>query len=265
MESSRMAPDPHRDDPAEPRRPDLAGVPQAHGGIGYLKLIEQLHATLQPSSYLEIGTARGVSLALAQCDAIAVDPKFQFAANPAGSRQRTLLAQQPSDAFFRSGMLPAMFPDGVDLAFLDGLHLFEFLLRDLINVCGHLRRNSVVLLHDCLPLTEAMAARRPAGAKTEDPRDNWWTGDVWKVLYVVRACMPEAVVTCLDCPPTGLVCLTNLDAGHAGLMARYFELVREFGDIDQREGWLPRLYQDFPVESSRRYLDASELHRRFWL
>ena len=45
----------------------------------------------------------------------------------------------------------------MELAFIDGLHLFEQVLRDFINVERHSSPSTVVLLHDCLPLDEATA------------------------------------------------------------------------------------------------------------
>ncbi|MCR4265978.1 class I SAM-dependent methyltransferase, partial [Nitratireductor sp. ZSWI3] len=240
-------------------------VRDQHQGVNYLQFIGSLHDSLKPESYFEIGTAKGSSLKLAQCDAVAIDPKFQFDTDCIGSRNRTFLIQEPSDHFFRNNDLRTFFPGGVDLAFLDGMHLFEFLLRDLLHVSRYVRSNSVVLLHDCFPITERMALREQQKPSSDEPFANWWTGDVWKILYAIRKYMPQVSVTCLDCPPTGLVALTNVKGVGDVLENRYFEIVSEFIEMDKEPGWLDRLYADFEITSSQSLLQINELRKRFWL
>lgn len=50
-------------------------------GMHYLAYLEQLHQTLKPKVYLEIGTETGASLSLANCISIAIDPKFRLQAD----------------------------------------------------------------------------------------------------------------------------------------------------------------------------------------
>ena len=238
---------------------------QAHTGINYLQFIGKLHSVFKPKSYFEIGTAKGKSLQLAQCDAVAVDPQFQFDAGCAGTRRRTILIQQTSDEFFRDDSLRNYFRSGVDFAFLDGMHLFEFLLRDLMHVSRFLRPNSIVVMHDCLPLTEHMALREQKKSDSTEPMANWWTGDVWKIIYVVKKYMPKVAMTCFDCPPTGLIALTNAKGVGAELEDRYFEIVAEFMNMDVQPGWLDKLYSDVEVFSSREYMAPKELRKLFWL
>jgi hypothetical protein len=94
------------------------------GKAMYLHVLERLHRELSPVSYLEIGVRHGGSLALAHCPAIGIDPA------PAIDRElphATKVHVLTSDEFF------ADHADGVtpDLSFIDGMHLFEYALRDL--------------------------------------------------------------------------------------------------------------------------------------
>ena len=105
-------------------------------------------------------------------------------------------------------------------ALIDGMHLFEFALRDFI----HIERCSVpgtrVLLHDCYPLDAATAAR--------ERRTNFWTGDVWKVVACLRKHRPDLDVRTLASPPSGLTVVRGLDARSEVLASRYDELCREY-------------------------------------
>ena len=61
----------------------------------------------------------------------------------------------------------------VDLAFIDGMHLFEYALRDVFHTERHTRWTSVMVLDDMLPRSVDEAAR--------DRHTDAWTGDVFKV------------------------------------------------------------------------------------
>jgi hypothetical protein len=50
-------------------------------GVGDIEFLTAVHTHLAPRSYLEVGAATGVSLAVAGCDAIAVDPRFEIKAS----------------------------------------------------------------------------------------------------------------------------------------------------------------------------------------
>jgi hypothetical protein len=62
------------------------------------------------------------------------------------------------------------------------------------------------------------------------PRKNW-TGDVWKLIPILRKYRPDLKLTVLDCRPTGLVCVTNLAPGNTELTRNYDAIVAEFGTI----------------------------------
>src|ERR1700733_9654064 len=100
-------------------------------GVPYLDFLTALHTHLTPRTYLEVGTETGSSLALVGCDAIAVDPQFQLDVTATGNRRRTFFFQMPSDTFFATENVRQLLGRPVDMVFLDGMHRFEFLLRDL--------------------------------------------------------------------------------------------------------------------------------------
>ena len=96
---------------------------------------------------------------------------------------KTVLFQMTSDAFFRDKSSLSCIDGEIDLAFLDGMHTFEFLLRDFYNteaICGP---HSLIAMHDCLPLNIEMTHRN-MGVSLEKGRNSafpdFWTGDVWK-------------------------------------------------------------------------------------
>jgi len=100
------------------------------GAVPYLQVLQTLHDALQPSLYLEIGVRRGRSLALARGPAIGVDPAPELAeALPESTR----LFQVASDDFFRDLAAQEM-KVSPDLVFIDGMHLFEYALRDFMHV-----------------------------------------------------------------------------------------------------------------------------------
>lgn len=211
-------------------------------------------------SYLEIGTAHGASLAAISCDCVCVDPQFRIDRDVIGAKRNAFFFQMTSDEFFARHDLASFLPQGVDLAFLDGMHQFEFLLRDFINTERHCRPGSIVLLHDCLPLNERMAERLPRNdpAEAMATRD-YWTGDVWRLLPILARYRPDLRILALDCPPTGLVACTRLDPGSTALDDAYQAIVDEFGALELSSFGLERLWRLYPVRSSRALLSAEAL------
>ena len=94
-----------------------------------------------------------------------------------------------SDKFFADVDLQAVLRNRIDVAFLDGMHNFEYLLRDFINVERFCHQKSLILMHDCLPTVPGIAARdRPANELSA------WSGDVWKLLPILRKYRPNVLV-----------------------------------------------------------------------
>ena len=91
----------------------------------------------------------------------------------------------------------------LDLVFIDGMHLFEYALRDFMNVERHCTWTSVIVFDDMLPRDVDEAAR--------DRHTKFWAGDVFKVIDVLRRYRPELVVLPIDTEPTGTLVVMGAD------------------------------------------------------
>ena len=214
-------------------------------GLPYLDFLSALHEALRPNWYLEIGTRKGRSLERARGRSIAIDPEFRIATDVVRGLPELHLFQQTSDDFFAGGFLER---NGIriDLAFLDGMHLLENLLRDFINAERQAAAGAVFAIHDCMPWNAAMA-ERDRGRSVGDE----WTGDVWKLLPILQAVRPDLSITVADCPPTGLVLVTNLDGANTALADSYAEIVAEMAPLTLGAYGPARLFDDFPFADSR--------------
>src|SRR5919198_251032 len=94
----------------------------------YRAFLSGLHDRLQPPTYLEVGVGRGGSLALARSAAIGIDPDYDLNVELG---PETTLFKEPSDGYSaRPDPLEPIGGRAVSLAFIDGLHLVEYALRD---------------------------------------------------------------------------------------------------------------------------------------
>lgn len=172
-------------------------------GEHYLQLLERIHTHLRPRTYVEIGIFAGASFRLAQPPTLAlgVDPDPRIAAPPSPHHR---IFRTTSDAFF-AGRDLAQALDGrrVELALIDGMHQFEFVLRDFLNLERHCAREATILVHDCFPLDATSAARsRTTG---------FWSGDVWRAILALRKWRPDLQLHTVAARPTGLGVIRNLD------------------------------------------------------
>ncbi len=238
-------------------------------GLRHTAFIAKLVEELGAQSYFEIGTARGDSVANLACTAICVDPAFKIERDIMGRKPALHLFQLTSDEFFARHSISALLPPpGVlDVAFLDGLHHFEALLRDFANTERHCGPDSVVLLHDCLPQRPICALRRGGNAAllAQDTRravpdgGGGWTGDVWKLLPILRQHRPDLRLAVFDCPPSSLVAVTRLDPSSTVLRDRYDDIVAEWMEADRRPGWFDALHDSVTLLPSREHLTAAAL------
>lgn len=241
--------------------PELSlGIPLEHAGIDYKCFTSQLSRKRECRLYLEIGVQNGIHLSMIAAErAIGVDPDFRLSANVMVGKGRLDLHQATSDAFFAGPGHPSTLDDRFDLAFLDGFHTFEFLLRDFYNAEKVATRGALIVMHDCLPLNAEMADRDEGrayarGENTAFPRH--WTGDVWKVVPILRAHRPDLRIVCVDCPPTGLVCVTELDPASTVLESRYLDIVDEFRRVPNDLAAIASLYRDNPLVRSADVLSS---------
>lgn len=188
----------------------------------YRKFLAQVHQRLRPRNYLEIGIRNGGSLALSRCRSVAIDPAYSITAE---LNAPVSLFRTSSDEYFaRPDPLQPTGGEPFDLAFIDGLHVFEFALRDFINAERHSSNRGMIIFDDVLPRTVDEAARiRHTTA---------WTGDVYSMLGVIEKYRPELSVITVGTQPTGLLMITGLDPQSTVLTDHYAEILLEFRHAD---------------------------------
>jgi hypothetical protein len=205
--------------------------------------LRELHRRLRPRNYLEIGVNDGRSLTLSRVPSIGVDPAFKVTSP---LRCDLHLVKATSDDFFarpdpiqhvRSARNPIRnvrrgrpildaWRGGttLDLAFIDGMHLAEFALRDFLNVERFSRWSTVIVLDDMLPRNIDEAARE---RHTKD-----WAGDVFKVVDVLERHRPDLTVLTVDTEPTGVAVVVGADPASSVLRDRLDTLTAELTTPD---------------------------------
>ncbi|HEX4388981.1 MAG TPA: class I SAM-dependent methyltransferase [Steroidobacteraceae bacterium] len=161
-----------------------------------------MHAHLCPATYLEIGVACGDSFRLpgVQTRAIGIDPAPRV---PYTLRAHQKLFALTSDEFFaRHDTIAELGGQRVQMAFIDGMHHFEFALRDFANVEAVCDPRAVIFIHDCHPIDARSSAR--------EQTTGFWSGDVWRLILLLKKHRPDLQIHTLATPPTGLGMITHL-------------------------------------------------------
>ena len=113
------------------------------------------------TNYLEIGCFKNENF-----DKIIVKNKIGVDPNSGGTLRMT------SDQFFATNN------NKYDLIFIDGLHVYEQVKKDIKNSLQCLNDSGIILIHDCLP--------RKLWYQTPKRMSFTWNGDVWKALVECR-------------------------------------------------------------------------------
>tara|TARA_B100000242_G_C42988518_1_gene458837 strand:+ start:414 stop:1091 length:678 start_codon:yes stop_codon:yes gene_type:complete len=130
-------------------------------------LIEKYHY----EDYLEIGCDKNQLFSRVNIkNKIGVDP------HSGGNIRKT------SDEFFLTN------DKAFDLVFIDGLHNYQQVKKDIINSLNCLKNNGVVLIHDCLP--DSMSKQAVPRYRMQ------WNGDVWKAIVDSRRNPDLETFTC---------------------------------------------------------------------
>lgn len=194
-------------------------------GPDYYDWLKLFHNWLRPASYVEVGLGHGRSLALAGpgTKAIGIDPYQGFWERlnyvcPHGPA--TLFPLTSDDFFAQYDLLDVLERDTFDLGFIDGLHLFEQALKDFINLERYARNDSVILIHDCLPIAPIVAERKRC--------TGFWTGDVWRIIPCLKTFRPDLKIMTIPTKPSGLGVVTNLDSTSTVLTENYDDIVRYY-------------------------------------
>ena len=113
------------------------------------------------NSYLEIGCDRNQNFSNIKIEKrVGVDPV------EGGTHQMT------SDHFF------SINKDNFDIIFIDGLHEYSQVMKDIKNSLKFLNKEGIILLHDCLP--------RTIWNQITPRLNSDWNGDVWKSIVHCR-------------------------------------------------------------------------------
>lgn len=203
---------------------DMLQAQVRFAGEHYFQVLARIIDAARPRTYVEIGVAAGDSLRLVQAPtvAIGIDPAPQLTA-PLASNQKVFA--ETSDAFFAGRDLRAELGGlPVDLAFIDGMHHFEFALRDFANLERHCTPASTILIHDCYPLDRETAER--------ERRRLFWSGDVWRLIVLLKKHRPDLTLHTIGTAPTGLALVRKLDPGSRVLLERHDQLCQEYLALD---------------------------------
>lgn len=150
--------------------------------IHRLNLINKIIIDFQLKSYLEIG-----------CDQDEVFSKVvienKVGVDPVSGGNIRLT----SDEFFKKNT------DFFDLIFIDGLHEYSQVKKDIVNSLKVLNPKGIILIHDCMPLSYLDQAI-PRGQRK-------WNGDVWKSIVELRT--RNDVFTCVGCFDQGIGMILN--------------------------------------------------------
>ena len=129
--------------------------------------------------YLEIGCHNNEVFDKIKIEKIGVDPVS------GGNFKGT------SDKFFEQNK------ENFDCIFIDGMHEYKQVKKDIINSIKFLNKNGIIILHDCLP--KSISHQRV-------PRTRYsWNGDVWKAVVEARTWKHVDTFTVLSDQGLGII------------------------------------------------------------
>ena len=132
------------------------------------------------TSYLEIGCFKDETFNQ-------INIKKKVGVDPASGGN----LRMTSDQFFKENK------EKFDLIFIDGLHVYEQVIKDIFNSVKALRENGIILVHDCLP--------RKLWYQTPTRMSDTWNGDVWKAIVECRTLENIDTYTCLADEGIGVI------------------------------------------------------------
>ena len=157
------------------KRRDYIDIEWATINHNRIELVNRLAQQIQASSYLEIGTANNELF-----DSVICENKSGVDPHKGGNIRLT------SDSFFEVNKTY------FDLVFIDGLHTYEQVLKDVNNSLKFLNKGGVIALHDMFPRNWKECFMPPVTLGD-------WTGDVWKLGFSdFRSCDLEFVLVEAD-------------------------------------------------------------------
>jgi len=185
--------------------------------VRYLQFLRGVHEALQPPTYLEIGIRSGDSLALSRTRTVGIDPAYAIKAEL--DCELALFRTTSDEYFARPEPRAPLGGERIALSFIDGMHLFEYVLRDFMNVERHSEWWTPIVFDDIFPRTVDEAAR--------NRETTAWTGDVYKIAGVLEAERPDLICLRVDTSPTGLLLVLGADPRSDVLASRAQDLMTE--------------------------------------
>jgi predicted O-methyltransferase YrrM len=182
----------------------------------YLDTLARIHQQFDPNTYLEIGVRNGRSLAISRAESVGVDPWPEISVD---LPERVSVYSETSDDFF-AARRPELLGFKPDLAFIDGMHLFEFALRDFMNLERVMSPAGLIVIDDVFPNQPVQASRVR--------QTQVWTGDIWKLHEFLGQTRADLFLLPLDSQPTGVLLISGLDPQSRSLWDRYNPLVRKY-------------------------------------
>ena len=131
-------------------------------------------------SYLEIGCDQNQTF-----NNIIIDKKIGVDPVQGGNIKMT------SDLFFKKN------EEKFDCIFIDGLHTYEQVRKDVYNSINYLNLDGTIFIHDCLPKSffhQAVPRSRSI-----------WNGDVWKIIVELRTKEDFDTCTCFIDQGVGII------------------------------------------------------------
>lgn len=188
--------------------------------MNYLDALRLVHDAVKPGFYLEIGCRKGDSLELAQCPRLAIDPAPEITT---GLSWPTRIFRESSDSFFERPDVRSLLGQPPDLAFIDGMHLVEYALRDFINVEDQATPDTVIMIDDVVPGDIAWASR--------ERETQAWTGDVYRLIPLLRHYRPDLQIDVFDATilefGKGLAVIRNPAPGNTVLRDAYDKIMAD--------------------------------------
>ena len=128
------------------------------------QIINSIAKKINAQSYLEIGTREGKNFD-------AIDIEYKVGVDPDPQAKATFRCT--SDEFFTSEFVRKF-----DIIFIDGLHEWEQVSRDILNSLDCLTDGGCIILHDCNP--------RSYESQLVPRQVKNWNGDVWRSIVDLR-------------------------------------------------------------------------------
>ena len=162
---------------------------------------------------------------------IGIDPNPAFESK-VGSRlnavHNSMIMRSTSDNAFAQLSSQRLLGDRkCDMAFVDGLHHCEVVLRDIANCARLSREHALIFVHDIFPGNEIEASRQPPN------QPGSWMGDVYKVVPAIWQFLdwiPTVLV--VDVPPSGMFILRTGGDIYNGIMKQIQNLEAAMASYD---------------------------------